>query len=74
MLNGLFDIISEFGTLRSVMILSKNTADALHDAVSTAGLPAKWHGGCNSLECVSFPDVTWLHNRGYGWLTLKDLE
>jgi hypothetical protein len=73
-LSGFFEIISEFNTLRSVMILSKNKADALHNSVSTAGLAAKWHGGCNSLECVSFPEATWVHNRRYGWLTLKDLE
>jgi hypothetical protein len=56
------------------MILSKDQTDAVHSTVSTAGLAAKWHGGCNTLECVSFPGATWLHNDQYGWLTMKDLE
>lgn len=73
-LSGFFNIISHFSYLRSVMILSKNKADALHNGIYTAGLAAKWHRGCHSLECVSFPEATWVHNRNYGWLTLKDLE
>lgn len=56
------------------MILSKNIADDLHSAAHTRDLAAKWHGGCNTLDCVSFPEATWVKNKDYGWLTLKDLE
>lgn len=56
------------------MILSKNCTDAVHDTAATAGLAAKWHGGCKTLRCVSFPEATWVRNRKYGWLTLKELE
>lgn len=73
-LSGFFEIISEFTSLRTLMILSKDKTDALHSTVSTAGLAAKWHERCNTLKCVSFPEATWLHNEQYGWLTMKDLE
>lgn len=74
MLGGFFNIISQFSFLRSVVLLSKDNADALHSEAFTDGLAEKWHEGCNTLESVSLPEATWVRNRIYGWLTLKDLE
>lgn len=70
----MYDVVSAFTSLRSITILSKNEADALHNPAFVMGLAAKWHTGCKTLESVSFPEGTWISNKKYGWVTLKDLE
>ena len=70
----MYDVVSAFTSLRSISILSKNEADTLHNPAYIAGLAAKWHTGCKTLESVSFPGETWIFNKKYGWVTLKDLE
>ncbi|KAH7914118.1 hypothetical protein BJ138DRAFT_1080146 [Hygrophoropsis aurantiaca] len=74
LLDGLQSVTSRFEHLRSVLFLSRDTSDALHDTSVISGLAAKWHSSCKSLECVSFPAGTWVYNQKYGWVTLRELE
>ncbi|KAH7923741.1 hypothetical protein BV22DRAFT_1068235 [Leucogyrophana mollusca] len=74
LLEGLQDVTSRFEHLRSVLLISRDTSDALHDTSAVSGLAAKWHSSCKSLECVSFPIATWVHNQKYGWMTVGELE
>ncbi|KAF8581602.1 hypothetical protein K439DRAFT_1414140 [Ramaria rubella] len=73
-LDGLVSIFSLFKSLRSVMFLSKNESDALHDEELTDPLAVIWHNSCPSLEIVSFPNSIWVRNPKVGWVTLKELE
>jgi hypothetical protein len=34
---------------------------------------AAWHAACTSLESVTLVGTTLVHNRCYGWVTLRDL-
>ncbi|KAI0066250.1 hypothetical protein BV25DRAFT_1821175 [Artomyces pyxidatus] len=74
LLAGLPPILAQFAGLKSLMLLSKNRYDALHDYAITRALAAAWHTHCASLECVSLPNATYVRNPKYGWVTLKDLE
>lgn len=56
------------------MVLSKNTDDALHSDDLTKKVALRWHNACPTLDCVSFPTSTWVHNKRYGWVTLGALE
>ncbi|THH13220.1 hypothetical protein EW146_g6978 [Bondarzewia mesenterica] len=73
-LAGLPPILSSFTCLKSLVLLSKNKHDALHDHITTCSLPSIWNKACASLESISLPNATWVRNYRYGWLTLKDLE
>lgn len=58
-LDGLVSVFSPFSCLRSVMFLSSDTSDCLHDEELTDPLAEIWHKSCPSLEIVSFPNSIW---------------
>ena len=58
-MEGLDSVFSSFTCLRSVMFLSKDDSDFLHDEEVTNPLAKIWHRSCPSLEIVSFPDSIW---------------
>jgi hypothetical protein len=68
------EFLSGFECLRSLTLMSRNKADALHDKTFTATLASRWHASCPSLQSVSLAGSIWLHNTRYGWVTLTDLE
>ncbi|KAI0305527.1 hypothetical protein B0F90DRAFT_1698752 [Multifurca ochricompacta] len=72
-LSGLPSILSQFTGLKSLTLFSKNKYDPLHTAASTRALATACHATCASLESVTFPGATYVHNRCYGWITLRDL-
>lgn len=72
-LSGLPPILAQFSNLKSLKLFSKNTSDALHAAAGTRTLVAAWHAACASLESVTLVGTTLVHNRYYGWVTLRDL-
>ncbi|TFY66841.1 hypothetical protein EVG20_g4254 [Dentipellis fragilis] len=74
LLVGLKPILAQFVSLKSLILISKNQYDAVHDHIITKTLASTWHAACASLECVSLPHATWVRNRKYGWVTLQDLE
>ncbi|KAG2055733.1 hypothetical protein BDR06DRAFT_933277 [Suillus hirtellus] len=68
------EFLSGFECLRSLTLMSRNKADALHDKTLTATLASRWHASCPSLQSVSLAGSIWLHNTRHGWVTLADLE
>ena len=66
-------ILSRFTDLRSVVLFSKNRCDALHTAARSHVLAETLHARCSSLERVSLPGATYVHNRNYGWTTPRCL-
>jgi len=72
-LSGLPSILSRFTGLKSVVLFSRNRYDALHTAAGSRTLAEAWHGRCSSLESVTLPGATYVHNRIYGWNTPRDL-
>ncbi|KAG2119774.1 uncharacterized protein F5147DRAFT_665333 [Suillus discolor] len=68
------EFLSGFECLRSLTLMSRNKADALHDTTLTATLASRWHASCPSLQSVSLAGSIWLHNTRHGWVTLADLE
>ncbi|KAH8979636.1 hypothetical protein EDB92DRAFT_361065 [Lactarius akahatsu] len=72
-LSGLPPILSRFTGLRSVVLFSKNRYDALHTAAGSRALAEAWHAHCSSLESVTLPGATYVHQRNYGWNTPRDL-
>ncbi|KAI9461226.1 hypothetical protein BJY52DRAFT_1260140 [Lactarius psammicola] len=72
-LSGLPPILSRFTGLSSVVLFSKNRYDALHTAAGSRALAEAWHAHCSSLERVTLPGATYVHNRNYGWITPRDL-
>src|SRR5260370_18434197 len=72
-LSGLPPILAQFSNLKSLTLFSKNKSDALHAAAGTRTLVAAWHAACASLESVTLVGTTLVHNRCYGWGTLRDL-
>ncbi|TFY80983.1 hypothetical protein EWM64_g3028 [Hericium alpestre] len=74
LLLGFPPILARFTALKSLVLVSKNKYDAVHDHVLTKSLAASWHAKCASLECVSLPNATWVRNRRHGWVTLHELE
>ena len=72
-LSGLPPILAQFSNLKSLTLFSKNKSDALHAAAGTRTLVAAWHAACTSLESVTLVGTTLVHNRCYGWVTLRDL-
>ncbi|KAA1472918.1 hypothetical protein DENSPDRAFT_212398 [Dentipellis sp. KUC8613] len=74
LLVGLKPILAQLVSLKSLILISKNQYDAVHDHIITKTLASTWHAACASLECVSLPHATWVRNRKYGWVTLQDLE
>lgn len=73
-LDGLPPILSGFTSLKSLVILSKNRFDALHDHTVTRNLPATCNSACASLECVSLPNATYIRHKKYNWINVQDLE
>ena len=59
----MYDVVSAFTSLRSIIVLSKNEADALDNPAYVSGLAAKWHTDCMTLESVSFPEGTWIKSQ-----------
>ena len=72
-LSGLPPILAQFSNLKSLTLFSKNKYDALHAAAGTRTLVAAWHAACTSLESVTLGGTTFVHNRCYGWVALRDL-
>jgi hypothetical protein len=72
-LSGLPPILSRFTSLRSVVLFSKNRYDALHTAARSCALAEAWHARCSSLESVTLPGATYVHNGNYGWITPRGL-
>ena len=72
-LSGLPHILSRFTGLRSVVLFSKNRYDALHTAARSRALAEVWHARCSSLESVTLPGATYVHDRNYGWITPRGL-
>ena len=70
---GLPPILAQFSNLKSLALFSKNKSDALHAADSTRTLATAWHAACASLESVTLVGTTLVHNRSYGWVTLREL-
>lgn len=68
------EFLSGFECLRSLTLMSRNKADALHDKTLTATLASRWHASCPSLQSISLAGSIWLHNTRHGWVTLADLE
>lgn len=68
------EFLSGFDCLRSLTLMSRNKADALHNKTFTTTLASRWHASCPSLQSVSLAGSIWLHNTRYGWVTLTDLE
>ena len=58
-LDGLGSVFSSFKSLRSIVFISKDSSDFLHDEEITNLLAETWHKSCPSLEIVSFPDSIW---------------
>jgi len=65
--------LAQFSNLKSLTLFSKNKSDALHAAAGTRTLVAAWHAACASLESVTLVGTMFVHNRCYGWVTLRDL-
>ncbi|KAF8271245.1 hypothetical protein EI94DRAFT_1720748 [Lactarius quietus] len=65
-LSGLPPILSRFTCLKSAY-------DALHIAASSRALAEAWHAHCSSLEHVTLPGATYVHDRNYGWISPRDL-
>ncbi|KAG2150845.1 hypothetical protein DEU56DRAFT_778777 [Suillus clintonianus] len=74
LLEALPDFLSGFECLRSLTLMSRDKADALHDKTFTATLASRWHKSCPSLQSVSLAGSIWLYNTRYGWVTLLDFE
>jgi hypothetical protein len=72
-LSGLPPILAQFSGLRSLNLFSKNRCDALHTAADPHTLVASWHATCTSLESVTLVSSTYVHNKCFGWVTLRDL-
>jgi hypothetical protein len=72
-LSGFPPILAQFSNLKSLTLFSKNKSDALHAAASTRTLATAWHAACASLESVTLVGTTLVHNRSYGWVTLREL-
>jgi hypothetical protein len=68
------EFLSGFECLKSLTLMSRNKADALHDKDFTATLASRWHTSCPSLQSVSLAGSIWLHNTRHGWVTLAGLE
>jgi hypothetical protein len=66
-------ILAQFSNLKSLTLFSRNKSDALHAASGTRTLVAAWHAACTSLESVTLVGTTFVHNRCYGWVALRDL-
>jgi hypothetical protein len=67
-------ILAQFSNLKSLTLFSKNKSDALQAAASTQRtLATAWHAACSSLESVTLVGTTLVHNRCYGWVTLREL-
>ncbi|EIM83066.1 uncharacterized protein STEHIDRAFT_171169 [Stereum hirsutum FP-91666 SS1] len=73
-LSGLPPLLSAFTSLKSLVLLSKNRYDALHDHTITRHLPSTIHSTCSSLECVSLPNATYIRHKKYNWINILDLE
>lgn len=72
-LSGLPPILAQFSGLRSLTLFSKNRSDAMHAVSDPRVLAAGWHTTCASLESVTLAGATYVHSRGRGWVTLRDL-
>jgi len=72
-LSGLPPILAQFSNLKSLTLFSKNKYDALRAALSARTLATAWHAACLSLESVTLVGTTLVHNRSYGWVTLREL-
>jgi hypothetical protein len=72
-LSGLPPILAQFSDLKSLTLFSKNKSDALQAAASTRTLATAWHAACSSLESVTLVGTTLVHNRCYGWVTMREL-
>ncbi|KAG2358451.1 hypothetical protein BDR07DRAFT_1489428 [Suillus spraguei] len=68
------EFLSCFECLKSLILMSRNTTDALHDKTFTAALASRWHTSCSSLQSVSLAGSIWMHNPRHGWVTLADFE
>jgi len=45
----------------------------MHTVPDPRVLAAGWQATCASLESVTLAGATYVHNRGRGWVTLRDL-
>jgi hypothetical protein len=72
-LSGLPPILAQFSDLKSLTLFSKNKSDALQAAASTRTLVTAWHAACSSLESVTLVGTTLVHDRCYGWATVREL-
>jgi len=72
-ISGLPPILAQFSGLKSLTLFSKNRSDAMHTVPDPRVLAAGWHTTCASLESVTLGGATYVHNRGRGWVTLRDL-
>lgn len=66
--------MSGFDYLRSITFMSQSVEGALSDHAALGNLATEWHKSCPTLECISFPGLSLVHNLRYGWVTLEDLE
>ena len=66
-------ILAQFSGLRSLNLFTKKRSDALHTASDPHTLVASWHATCTSLESVTLVGATYVHNKCFGWVTLRDL-
>ena len=72
-LSGLPPILAQFSDLKSLTLFSKNKSDALQAAASMRTLATAWHAACSSLESVTLMGTTLVHDRCYGWATMREL-